>query len=126
MPSFHFLPLPLTSLKRIGILQVLSVLPSCLDSVSVLVKAILLPHPDYLPKAPFLTVHLVILEAFCLPPFTTQEKLNLLCPICALQTYVHRTSQWHMSVTLELKKQERDAAAQCLTGGRVQTSLRTK
>ncbi len=44
----------------------------------------------------------VVLEAFCPPPFTTpeQERLNLLCPVRALQIYVHRTSQWRKSEQL--------------------------
>ncbi|XP_059386127.1 uncharacterized protein LOC132120924 [Carassius carassius] len=40
------------------------------------VKVILHPHPDYLPKVPFLAVHPVILEAFCPPPFTTPEQVK--------------------------------------------------
>ena len=77
----------ITSLKRIGDLQALSVLPSCLDFAPVRVKVILHPHPNYPPKVPFSTIHPVILEAFCPPPFTTaeQERLHLLCPVHALQ-----------------------------------------
>ncbi|KAI2646935.1 Transposon Ty3-G Gag-Pol polyprotein [Labeo rohita] len=47
-----------------------------------LVKAILHPHPNYLPKVPFSTINPVILEAFCPPPFSSpeQERLDLLCP----------------------------------------------
>ncbi len=92
----------ITSLKRIGDLQALSVSPSCLDFAPGLVKAILHPHPSYLPKVPFSTINPVVLEAFCPPPFTTpeQEKLHLLCPVCALQVYVHRTSQWRKSEQL--------------------------
>ncbi len=56
-------------LKRTGDFQALSVSPSCLDSAPVLVKAILHPHPNYLPKVPFLTIHPVLLEALCPPPF---------------------------------------------------------
>ena len=29
-----------------------------------------------------------------------RDKLNLLCPVCALQTYVHLTSLWHKSEQL--------------------------
>ncbi len=44
----------------------------------------------------------VVFEAFCPPPFTTpeQERLHLLCPVRALQIYVHRTSQWRKSEQL--------------------------
>ncbi|XP_051759480.1 uncharacterized protein LOC127517619 isoform X1 [Ctenopharyngodon idella] len=97
-----FFLMAITSLKRIGDLQALSVVPSCLDFAPGMVKAILHPHPDYLPKVPFSTLHPVIFEAFCPPPFTTpdQERLHRLCPVRALQTYVHRTSQWRKSEQL--------------------------
>ncbi len=44
----------------------------------------------------------IVLEAFCPPPFTTpeQKRLHLLCPVRALQIYVHRTSQWCKSEQL--------------------------
>ena len=63
----------ITSLKRIGDMQALSISPSCLDFAPGMVKVILHPHPDYLPKVPFSTVHPVTLEAFCPPccPLTT-------------------------------------------------------
>ncbi len=87
----------ITYLKRIGDLQALSISPSSLDFAPGLVKVILHPHPNYLLKVPFSTMNPVVLEAFSHPPFTTpeQERLHLLCPVRALQTYVHRTSQWH-------------------------------
>ena len=92
----------ITSLKRIGDLRALSVSPSCLDFAPGLVKAILHPHPNYLPKVPFSNMHPVVLEAFCPPPFTAseQEKLHLLCPVRALRIYVHRTCQWRRSEQL--------------------------
>ena len=92
----------ITSLKRIGDMQALSISPSCLDFAPGMVKVILHPHPDYLPKVPFSAVHPVILEAFCPPPFTTpeQEKSHRLCPVRALQAYIHRSSQWRKSEQL--------------------------
>ncbi len=97
-----FFLMAITSLKRIGDLQALSISPSCLDFAPGLVKVILHPHPNYLPKVPFSTMNPVVLEAFCPPPFTTpeQERLHLLCPVRALQIYVHRTSQWRKSEQL--------------------------
>ncbi|KAL0170943.1 hypothetical protein M9458_035539, partial [Cirrhinus mrigala] len=62
------------SLKRIWDLQALQTLPSCLDFAPGLVKAILDPHPNYLPKVAFSTINPVILEAFCPPLFTTQQE----------------------------------------------------
>ncbi|XDV29401.1 hypothetical protein PO909_032535 [Leuciscus waleckii] len=100
-----FFLMAITSPKRIGDMQALSISPSCLDFAPVMVKVILHPHPDYLPKVPFSAVHPVTLEAFCPPPFTTpeQERSHRLCPVRALQTHVHRTSQWRaMSPCLRL------------------------
>ncbi len=78
-----FFLMAITSLKRIGDLQALSISPSCLDFAPGLVKVILHHHPNYLPKVPFSTMNPVVLEAFCPPPFTTpeQERLHLLCPV---------------------------------------------
>ncbi len=108
----------ITSLKRIGDLQALSISPSCLDFAPGLVKVILHPHPNYLPKFPFSTMNPVVLEAFCPPPFTTpeQERLHLLCPVRALQIYVHRTSQWHKSEQLFI-------CYGAATGGRLPRSI---
>lgn len=80
----------IASLKWIGDLQALSVLPSCLDFALGLVKAILHPHLNYLLKVQFSTIHAVILEAFCPLPFTTTEldRFHLLWPVHALQIYV--------------------------------------
>lgn len=91
----------ITSLKRIWDLQGLPISPSCLDFAPRLVKAILHPHPDYLPKVTFTTIHLVILEAFC-PLFTMpeQKKLHLLCLVDTLQTYIHLASQKRKSEQL--------------------------
>ncbi len=77
----------ITSLKRIMDLQALLISPSCLDFAPGLVKVILHPHPNCLLKVSFSTMNPVVLEAFCPPPFTTPEKerLNLLCPVRALQ-----------------------------------------
>lgn len=77
MPRYsgYLLPpyqLAITSLKRTGDLQALSILPSCLDSTPALVKAILYPYLDYILKVALSTLP-VILEAFCLTPFTTLE-----------------------------------------------------
>lgn len=81
----------ISSLKRIGDLQALLVL---LRLCFGLVEAILHPHPHYLPKLPFSTLHpdKVILEAFCPPPFTLleQERLHLLCPVRTLQVWINK------------------------------------
>ncbi|KAI2649995.1 putative V-type proton ATPase subunit H 2 [Labeo rohita] len=94
-----FFLITITSLKRIWDLQALATSPSCLDFAPGVVKAILHPHPNHLPKVPFSTINPVILEAFCPPLFSSpeQERLHLLCPVRALQIYVHCTSQWRKS-----------------------------
>jgi len=56
-----------------------------------MVKAFLYPRPGYIPKVPTNVMGPIVLQAFCPPPFNTpdQESLNLLCPIRALDAYVH-------------------------------------
>ncbi len=84
--------LAISSLKRIGDLQALSVAPSCLEFAPGMVKAFLHPRPDYVPKVPANVARLIMLQAFCPPPFQNadQERHNLLCPVRALDAYVHR------------------------------------
>ncbi|KAL0188444.1 hypothetical protein M9458_015543, partial [Cirrhinus mrigala] len=38
----------------------------------------------------------VVLQAFCPPPFrdSDQQKLNCMCPVRALDTYIHRAALW--------------------------------
>ncbi len=61
--------LPISSLKRIGDLQALSVAPSYLEFASGMVKAFLHPRPGYIPKVPANVVRSIVLQAFCPPPF---------------------------------------------------------
>ncbi|KAJ7996685.1 hypothetical protein DPEC_G00239590 [Dallia pectoralis] len=86
--------LAISSLKRIGDMQALSVAPSCLDFSPGMVKAFLLPSPGYVPKVPTNIVGPIVLQAFCPLPFLTsdQKKHDLLCPVRALDAYVHRTA----------------------------------
>ncbi len=88
--------LAISSLKRIGDLQALSVAPSCLEFVPGMVKAFLHPRTDYVPKVPANVARLIMLQAFCPPPFQNadQERHNLLCPVRALDAYVHRGALW--------------------------------
>ncbi len=89
----------ITSLMRIGDLQALSISPSCLDFAPGLVKVILHPHPNYLPKVPWIRSFLK-LSALRRSRHRRQERLHLLCPVRALHIYVHRTSQWCKSEQL--------------------------
>ncbi|CAM4558277.1 unnamed protein product [Leuciscus chuanchicus] len=91
--------LAISSLKRIGDLQALSVAPSCLEFAPGMVKAFLHPRPGYIPKVPTNVARPIVLQAFCPPPFQNadQEANNLLCPVRALDAYVHRAALWRKS-----------------------------
>ncbi|KAL0168420.1 hypothetical protein M9458_036642, partial [Cirrhinus mrigala] len=77
----------------------LSVAPSFLDFAPGLSKAFLYPKPGYVPKVPSSTPRPVVLQAFCPPPFrdADQQKLNCMCPVRALDAYVHRAARWRKS-----------------------------
>ncbi|XDV35947.1 hypothetical protein PO909_005809 [Leuciscus waleckii] len=91
--------LAISSLKRVGDLQALSVSPTCLEFAPGMVKAFLYPKQGYVPKVPTNIPRPIVLQAFYPPPFASldQEKLNLLCPVRALDTYLHRAAQWRRS-----------------------------
>ncbi|KAL0196189.1 hypothetical protein M9458_009761, partial [Cirrhinus mrigala] len=91
--------LALSSLKRVGDLQALSVAPSFLEFAPGLSKAFLYPRSGYVPKVPSSTPRPVVLQAFCPPPYRDpdQQKLNCMCPVRALDTYVHRAARWRKS-----------------------------
>ncbi|KAL0152958.1 hypothetical protein M9458_051736 [Cirrhinus mrigala] len=74
--------LAISSLKRVGDLQALSVAPSHLDFAPGMAKAFLYPRPGYIPKVPASVPQPIVLQAFCPPPFRDQkqQRLNLLCP----------------------------------------------
>ncbi|XP_053089198.1 uncharacterized protein LOC117597041 [Pangasianodon hypophthalmus] len=88
--------LAISSLKRVGDLQALSVAPSYLDFAPGLAKAFLYPRVGYVPKIPSSTPWPVVLQAFCPPPFREpdQRRLNCMCPLRALNAYIHRAALW--------------------------------
>ncbi len=88
--------LAISSLKRIGDLQALPVVPSCLEFAPDMVKVFLHPRPGYIPKVPANVARSIMLQAFCPPPFQNadEERHNLLCPVRALNAYVHRAARW--------------------------------
>ncbi|KAI2665989.1 Transposon Ty3-G Gag-Pol polyprotein [Labeo rohita] len=94
--------LALTSLKRVGDLQALSVAPSHLEFSPGMIKAFLYPRPGYVPKVPTNTPQPVVLQAFWPPPFREpdQQKLNCMCPVRALDAYVYRAALWRKSEQL--------------------------
>ncbi len=67
-----------------------------------MVKAFLHLRPDYIPKVPTNVVRSIMLQAFCPPPFQNadQKRHNLLCPVRALDAYVHRAALWHKNEQL--------------------------
>ncbi len=89
--------LAISSLKRVGDLQALSV--ASIDFTPGLAKAFLYPRVGYVPKVPSSVPRPVVLQAFCPPPFRepNQEKLNCMCPVRALDAYIHRTALWRKS-----------------------------
>jgi hypothetical protein len=88
--------LAISSLKRVGDLQALSVAPSYLDFAPGLAKAFLYPRVGYVPKVPSSVPRPIVLQAFSPPPFRgpDQRRLNCMCPVRALDAYVHRAAQW--------------------------------
>ncbi|KAI2664367.1 enzymatic polyprotein [Labeo rohita] len=91
--------LALMSLKRVGDLQALSVAPSHLEFAPGMAKAFLYPKTGYVPKVPSSAPRPIVLQAFCPPPFREpdKQKLNCVCPVRALDTYVHRAALWRKS-----------------------------
>ncbi|KAL0203744.1 hypothetical protein M9458_001762, partial [Cirrhinus mrigala] len=91
--------LALTSLKQVGDLQALSVAPSYLEFAPGMTKAFLYPKAGYVPKVPTTTPQSVEVQAFCPPAFREpdQQKHNCMCPVRALDAYVHRAALWRKS-----------------------------
>ncbi len=96
--------LALTSLKRIGDLQALSVSEMCMDFAPGLVKVTLRPRPGYIPKvlSTSFRSQVVTLHSFHPSPFASREdeKLHMLCPVRALKLYVDRSKGWRKSSQL--------------------------
>ncbi len=90
--------LALTSLKRVGDLQALSISERCMDFVPGLVKMTLRPRPGYVPKvlSTSFRSQVVTRHSFHPPPFASveDERLHMLCPVWALKIYVDRFSLW--------------------------------
>ncbi len=87
----------LSSLERVGDLHALSISPSCMDFAPGLVKFLLRPRHDYVPKValnPF-CFQQVVLETFS--PADTGSGSMSLCPVRPLRPYVDRTAQWRGS-----------------------------
>ncbi len=96
--------LALTSLKKVGDLQALSVSGTSMDFAPGLVKVTLRPRPGYIPKvlSTSFRSQVVTLHSFHPPPFTSSEdeRLHMLCPVRALKMYVDRSNIWRKSSQL--------------------------
>ncbi|KAI2644612.1 hypothetical protein H4Q32_030720 [Labeo rohita] len=90
----------LTSVKRVGDLQALSVNNACLEFGPADSHVVLRPRPGYVPKVPTTPFRdqVVILQAI-----SSQEddpNLTLLCPVRALRIYLDRTQPFRRSEQL--------------------------
>ncbi len=96
--------LVLTSLKRVGDLQALSVSKMCMDFALGLVKVTLRPRPGYVPKvlSTSFRSQVVMLPSFHSPPFASgeDERLHMLHPVLALKIYVDHSKLWRKSPQL--------------------------
>ncbi len=96
--------LALTSLKRVGDLQALSVSETCMDFAPGLVKVTLRPRPGYVPKvlSTSFRSQVVTLLSFHPPPFalSEDERLHMLCPVRALKLYVDHSKVWRKTSQL--------------------------
>ncbi|KAL0203247.1 hypothetical protein M9458_001265, partial [Cirrhinus mrigala] len=90
----------LTSLKRVGDLQALSVCDECLEFGPAYSHVVLRPRPGYVPKVhttPFRD------QVVNLPTFPSEGgnlALSLLCPVHALRVYLERTQSFRQSEQL--------------------------
>ncbi|XDV26734.1 hypothetical protein PO909_030369 [Leuciscus waleckii] len=91
--------LALASVKRIGDLHALSVSASCMEFGPNDSKVILKPKHGYVPKSLNTPFRAQVISLSALPPFrkADQEANNLLCPVRALDAYVHRAALWRKS-----------------------------
>ncbi len=68
--------LEISSLKRVGDLQALSVAPTHLYFVPSMAKAFLNPQAGYSPKVPSSAPQPIVLQTFCPPPFREPDQQN--------------------------------------------------
>ncbi len=75
--------LAISSLKRLGDLQALSVAPYHLHFVPSMAKAFLYLRTGYVAKVPSSAPQPIVLQPFCPPPFwePDQQKHNCMCPV---------------------------------------------
>ncbi|XP_051980853.1 uncharacterized protein LOC127642225 [Xyrauchen texanus] len=92
--------LALASAKRVSDMHAFSVHPSCTKFSLSGDKVFLRPNPAFMPKCfPAFTCEVIELSALHPAPFSSTEdqRLNALCPVCALRVYLDRTSSFRKS-----------------------------
>ncbi|KAL0177313.1 hypothetical protein M9458_026207, partial [Cirrhinus mrigala] len=90
----------LTSLKRVGDLQALSVCDECLEFGPAYSHVALRPRPGYVPKVPTTPFRDQVVNLQAFPSEGGNPALSLLCPVCALRIYLERTQSFRQSEQL--------------------------
>ncbi len=84
--------LALTSVKRVGDLQALSISPACLEFGPNDSKVVLKPRHGYVPKVLSTPFRAQVITLSTLPPSEEDRELSLLCPVRALRIYFERSA----------------------------------
>ncbi|KAL0168330.1 hypothetical protein M9458_036552, partial [Cirrhinus mrigala] len=90
----------LTSIKRVGDLQALSVNSSCLEFGPADSHVVLRPWPGYVPKVPTTPFRDQVVTLQALSSQEDDPNLTLLCPVRALRIYMERTQPFRRSEQL--------------------------
>ncbi|KAL0194499.1 hypothetical protein M9458_008071, partial [Cirrhinus mrigala] len=90
----------LTSIKRVGDLQALSVNSSCLEFRPADSHVVLRPRPGYVPKVPTTPFRDQVVTLQALSSQEDDPNLTLLCPVRALRIYMERTQPFRRSEQL--------------------------
>ncbi len=85
--------LAISSLKRFGDLQALSVAPTHLDISPGMAKAFLYPRAGYVPKVPSVTPQPVVLQAFSPPPFREPDQRKGLTVCVQCKHWTHTSTE---------------------------------
>ncbi|KAL0194596.1 hypothetical protein M9458_008168, partial [Cirrhinus mrigala] len=87
----------LTSIKRVGDLHAFSVSETCLEFGPADSHMTLRPRPGYVSKVPTTPFRDQVVNLQALPPEEADPASALLCPVCALRTYMDRTRSFRRS-----------------------------
>ncbi|KAL0152766.1 hypothetical protein M9458_052489 [Cirrhinus mrigala] len=90
----------LTSIKRVGDLQALSVNSLCLEFGPADSHVVLRPRPGYVPKVPTTPFRDQVVTLQALSSQEDDPNLTLLCPVRALRIYMERTQPFRRSEQL--------------------------